>query len=85
MDIGARRPVGPESLLRALRLWKEFPLERLSTLERAFILAEAGPCRTVAEIRTQLKKEQHESVDAHLAGSSIQQQLRQRMTARIEA
>jgi hypothetical protein len=59
-------------------------MHRPSTLERAFVLAEAGPCRTIAEIRTQLKKEQHESVDAHLAGSSIQQQLRQRLTARAE-
>jgi hypothetical protein len=60
-------------------------MHRPSTLERAFILAEAGPCRTVAEIRTQLKKEQHESVDAHLAGSQIQKQLRERMTARSDA
>jgi hypothetical protein len=51
-------------------------LHQPSTLERAFDLAQAGTCQTVSEIRTQLKKEQRESVDAHLAGPSIQRQLR---------
>jgi len=58
--------------------------QRQSTLERAFILAETGTCRTVGDIRSQLKKEQHDSVDAHLAGSMIQQQLRQRLTIKRE-
>lgn len=54
-----------------------------TTLERAFILAETGSCRTVAEIRTQLKKEQRDSVDAHLAGAMIQRQLKERLTAKL--
>ena len=58
-------------------------MDRQSTLERAFILAETGSCRTVGDIRTQLKREQRDSVDAHLAGSMIQQQLRQRLTVKL--
>ncbi|MBA2918308.1 hypothetical protein GON01_04885 [Sphingomonas sp. MAH-20] len=54
-----------------------------TTIERAFILAETGSCRTVADIRTQLKKEQRDSVDAHLAGSVIQRQLKERLTAKL--
>lgn len=51
-------------------------MNQQSTLERAFDLAQAGSCLTVSEIRVQLKREQRESVDAHLAGPSIQRQLR---------
>lgn len=54
-------------------------MHRQSTLERAFDLAESGDCTTVNEIRTRLKKEQCESVDAHLAGQTIQRQLRERL------
>ena len=55
-------------------------MQRLSTIERAFLLAEEGVCRTITDIRVQLKREQHESVDAHLAGSAVQRQLKQRMS-----
>jgi hypothetical protein len=54
-------------------------LHRPSTLERAFLLAESGDCTTVNDIRAQLKKEQCDSVDAHLAGQTIQRQLRERL------
>lgn len=54
-------------------------MHQISTLERAFALAEAGSCKSVSDIRIQLKKEQHESVDAHLSGSMIQRQLKARM------
>lgn len=57
-------------------------MDRQTTLERAFNLAQAGACRTVGEIRSQLKKEQLESVDAHLSGHSIQRQLRGLLAAR---
>jgi len=60
-------------------LSKGLTVQRLTTIERAFMLAEEGNCRTVSDIRVQLKREQHESVDAHLAGSSVQRQLKQRM------
>lgn len=56
-----------------------------STIERALMLADAGTCRTVGEIRSQLKREQLESVDAHLAGAFIQRQLRERMSRRDPA
>lgn len=59
-------------------------MHRTTTLERAFALAEAGSCRTVTDIRTQLKREQFDSVDAHLSGSSIQKQLKIRIAA-VEA
>ena len=54
-------------------------MQRQSTLERAFLLADSGSCRSVADIRVQLKKEQQDSVDAHLAGSLIQRQLKTRL------
>lgn len=54
-------------------------MHRPSTLERAFLLAESGVCNTVNDIRAALKKEQCESVDAHLAGQTIQRQLRERL------
>jgi hypothetical protein len=59
-------------------------VHRTTTLERAFALAESGSCRTVTDIRTQLKREHFESVDAHLSGSSIQKQLKTRIAA-VEA
>lgn len=43
------------------------------------MLADEGRCRTVADIRACLKREQRESVDAHLAGSQVQRQLKQRI------
>ncbi|HEU4969408.1 hypothetical protein [Sphingomonas sp.] len=58
-------------------------MDGLTTIERAFTLAETGSCRTVADIRSQLKKEQRDSVDAHLAGSVIQRQLKERLTAKL--
>ena len=50
---------------------------RSSTVERAFELARSGGFRTIEEIGRQLKLEQRDSVDAHLAGSSIRKDLRQ--------
>jgi hypothetical protein len=47
-----------------------------STVERAFILARSGDCATLDDIRSQLKRERFESVDAHLRGASISRQLR---------
>ncbi len=48
-----------------------------STLERAFELARSGECANIAEIRTRLKRERFDSVEAHLQGPSINRQLRQ--------
>lgn len=48
----------------------------LTTIERAFALAESGAYATVDEIRGQLKREYFEQVEAHLAGASITRQLR---------
>lgn len=56
-------------------------MQRLTTIERAFELADEGVCRTVADIRTQLKREQHDAVDAHMAGSEVQRQLKKRMSS----
>ncbi|MBS0315121.1 MAG: hypothetical protein JSS05_13145 [Proteobacteria bacterium] len=54
-----------------------------STIERAFDLADGGRCRSVADIRAQLKQERHDAVDAHLSGMTIQRQLKQRMLAAL--
>ena len=51
-------------------------MNRLTTLERAYELARTGPCVSVDEIRTQLKRERFEAVDGHLHGSVIVAQLR---------
>lgn len=56
----------------------------MNTIERAFVLASAGECRTVTDIRSQLKRERFDSVDAHLSGGVIQKQLKERIArARI--
>ena len=48
-----------------------------STVERAFSLARDGSCRTIGDIRAELKRDRYEAVDAHLSGGSIQRQLKQ--------
>jgi len=47
-----------------------------STIERAFILARSGDCASVNDIRRQLKRERFEQVEGHLAGHSINRELR---------
>jgi len=47
-----------------------------TTLERAFTLARSGTCASVDAIRQQLKKERFDQVEAHLAGHSINRELR---------
>jgi hypothetical protein len=49
---------------------------RPTTIERAYELAQHGPCKTVDDIRAQLKRERHESVESHLSGPTIGRQLR---------
>jgi hypothetical protein len=52
------------------------PSDRPGTVERAFQLARSGDCRSLGEIVTRLKREQHDGVDAHFAGPSIKRELR---------
>ena len=47
-----------------------------TTLERAFALARSGDYESVDDIRRQLKKERFDQVEAHLAGHSINRELR---------
>ena len=49
---------------------------RRTTVERAFELARSGDCDNLPAIAAALKGEQHEAVDAHLAGPSIRKDLR---------
>lgn len=49
-----------------------------STVERAFEIAGEGDCQGIPEIAAVLKREHHESVDAHLAGPSIRKDLKRR-------
>jgi hypothetical protein len=49
----------------------------LSVIERAFELARSGTCSSVQEVGMRLKSERFESVEAHLAGTSIRRQLRE--------
>ena len=51
-------------------------MTRPSTVERAYQLAQHGPCHTLLDIRLQLKREGHEAVESHLAGRTIAAHLR---------
>ena len=51
-------------------------MHRPTTIERAFELAQHGPCESLDEVRAQLKRERHESVGSHLSGPTISRQLR---------
>ena len=55
--------------------------ERPGTVERAFELARAGKHTDLAEIVAALKRERHDSVEAHLAGPSIRRELRRVLQA----
>jgi hypothetical protein len=46
-----------------------------SVIERAFELARGGSCRSIPDIRRALRDGGYESVEAHLAGSSLMKQL----------
>ena len=51
-------------------------MHRPTTIERAFELAQHGPCESLGDVRSQLKRERHESVEEHLSGPTIGRQLR---------
>lgn len=50
-------------------------MRHLSTVERAFEIAQDRKCRDLSDIRRQLLAEGYTSVQSHLAGSSIRRQL----------
>jgi hypothetical protein len=54
----------------------------ISTVERAFQLARAGPCHSVNDIREQLLREGYPSVLSHVSGMSIKKQLNTILAAR---
>ena len=58
-------------------------MHRPGTVERAYELARSGPCTNLDEIRSQLKREFHESVDSHLGSPSLGRQLRQLCAQRL--
>lgn len=51
------------------------------TIERAFALARSGTCRTLPELKQQLRLEGCELVDCHLAGKLTKSQLAALMAA----
>ena len=55
------------------------------TVERAFELARSGECASMADIRSQLRRERREQVDLHLSGRLIRKQLRCALAERTEA
>lgn len=57
-------------------------MSNMTTVERAFELAREGRCRSVDDIRRQLKAERFDSVEGHLAGGTIKRQLVQALNAR---
>ena len=54
-----------------------------STVERAFDLARTGTCRTIGQLRADLKAERCDGIEAHLAGRSMVRQLQAIMKAKI--
>ena len=58
---------------------------RISVPERALLLARAGICRNIQDVRRQLSKERYDQVDAHLSGQSIKAQLNAAFKARLPA
>lgn len=54
----------------------------ISTLERAFQLARAGTCHSLADIRRQLVVERHDNIQGHLHGPTIQRQLKAALAER---
>ena len=53
----------------------------MTTIKRAFELARSGQCRSIEDIRRQLRKERHDRIDEHLAARSLQKQLKEAMKA----
>lgn len=49
---------------------------RPTTIERAYELAQYGPCESLDDVRIQLKRERHEFITDHLSGPTIGRQLR---------
>jgi hypothetical protein len=56
--------------------------KRQPTVERAFDLARHGTCRTIGHLRADLKAEQCDGIEAHLAGRSLVRQLQAIMKAK---
>ena len=50
-------------------------MSQTNTVVRAFELARSDSCRTVDDIRQQLKREGCANCEAHLSGASIRKQL----------
>lgn len=48
----------------------------MNLLERAFVLARSGDYATVDALRTQLRAERFDKVDAHLSAPTLARQLR---------
>lgn len=53
----------------------------VGTVERAFQLARSGEFGTVEDIRRKLTSESHDSVQAHLSGNAIRNDLRRLISA----
>jgi hypothetical protein len=65
-----------ENARAILRLSRKQAMYRPTTIERAYELARSGPCHSLNEVRAQLKRERHESIESHLSGPTIGRQLR---------
>lgn len=56
-------------------------MSQQNIIERAFQLARGGHCRTLQDIRRQLKAERFDGVESHLAGITLKRQLIQVLKA----
>ena len=55
---------------------------RQNTVQRAFDLARNGTCRTIGQLRADLRVEKCEGIEEHLAGKSLVRQLQAIMKAK---
>ncbi|MFW2829093.1 hypothetical protein [Sphingomonas sp. ID0503] len=60
-------------------------LAQRDIVARAFELAGLGTCRTLDDLRRQLRREGYESIDAHLSAPTMRRQLKALLTAVVAA
>ncbi len=58
-------------------------MEQVGTVQRAFEIAKGGHCRTMEDLRQQLKRERYSNIGEHLSGPSIKRQLMTLMAQRL--
>jgi hypothetical protein len=72
-----RRPNSVDAQAHALEAIQDRINVMPTTLQRAYEIARSGECTSLDELVQQLKTEQFEGVDVHIASASVRRELRQ--------